>query len=276
MLIDWFTVIAQVVNFLILVWLLKRFLYKPILRAIDAREKHLSEQSKLAEEKKTEATKQLNAYQQLNQELLQNKEELLQSAKADVKVAQERMLEDARNEYVALRARLQESLRHEQEQMHAEMQQRTESEVFAIARKLLTDLASATLEQQMTEIFCAKLASLPSEAKSKLRMSLGPGSVSQPVLRTGFALSTDQQHAITMQVRAILETEGNLDFQMRSELICGIELSTDAFKLSWSVADYLETFQKNLTLFAKAQDGADSQTSISANEHTIPKAENPT
>ncbi|NLX99005.1 MAG: hypothetical protein GXY83_22905 [Rhodopirellula sp.] len=32
--IDWFTVAAQVVNFLILVWLLKRFLYKPILHAI--------------------------------------------------------------------------------------------------------------------------------------------------------------------------------------------------------------------------------------------------
>jgi F-type H+-transporting ATPase subunit b len=37
MLIDWFTVGAQVLNFLILVWLLKRFLYGPILDAIDAR-----------------------------------------------------------------------------------------------------------------------------------------------------------------------------------------------------------------------------------------------
>ena len=37
--INWFTVIAQLVNFLILVWLMKRFLYKPILNAIDEREK---------------------------------------------------------------------------------------------------------------------------------------------------------------------------------------------------------------------------------------------
>lgn len=39
MLIDWFTVIAELVNFLILVWLLKRFLYEPVLKAIDEREK---------------------------------------------------------------------------------------------------------------------------------------------------------------------------------------------------------------------------------------------
>ena len=38
MLIDWFTVVAQAANFLVLVWLLKRFLYKPILGAMDARE----------------------------------------------------------------------------------------------------------------------------------------------------------------------------------------------------------------------------------------------
>jgi len=42
MLIDWFTVGAQIVNFLILVWLLKHFLYKPILDAIDAREKKIA------------------------------------------------------------------------------------------------------------------------------------------------------------------------------------------------------------------------------------------
>ena len=39
MLIDWFTICAQALNFLILVWLMKRFLYKPILHAIDEREK---------------------------------------------------------------------------------------------------------------------------------------------------------------------------------------------------------------------------------------------
>ena len=42
MLIDWFTVGAQAVNFLILVWLLKRFLYEPVLAAIDAREKKIA------------------------------------------------------------------------------------------------------------------------------------------------------------------------------------------------------------------------------------------
>ena len=57
MLIDWFTVAAQAVNFLILVWLLKRFLYKPILGAMDAREQRIASRLRQAETEKAEARK---------------------------------------------------------------------------------------------------------------------------------------------------------------------------------------------------------------------------
>jgi F-type H+-transporting ATPase subunit b len=56
--INWFTVIAQVINFLLLVWLLKRFLYKPILKAIDEREGKIASQIKDAEEKEKTAKKE--------------------------------------------------------------------------------------------------------------------------------------------------------------------------------------------------------------------------
>ncbi len=55
MLIDWFTVVAQALNFLILVWLLKRFLYKPILNALDAREKRIAAELADADARKAEA-----------------------------------------------------------------------------------------------------------------------------------------------------------------------------------------------------------------------------
>ena len=56
--INWFTVIAQVINFLILVWLLKKFLYKPILNAIDEREKKIADKIKDADAQKALAHKE--------------------------------------------------------------------------------------------------------------------------------------------------------------------------------------------------------------------------
>jgi len=68
MLIDWFTVIAQAFNFVILVWLMKRFLYKPILHAIDAREKRIAAELADADATKAEAQKKRDAFQQKNEE----------------------------------------------------------------------------------------------------------------------------------------------------------------------------------------------------------------
>ena len=58
MLIDWFTVGAQALNFIILVWLLKRFLYKPILNAVDAREQRIAAELADADAKRAEAKKE--------------------------------------------------------------------------------------------------------------------------------------------------------------------------------------------------------------------------
>jgi F-type H+-transporting ATPase subunit b len=64
MLINWFTVVAQVVNFLILVWLMRRYLYRPIVAAIDARAKQVAGVLAEADKKMTNASDQLSAYQQ--------------------------------------------------------------------------------------------------------------------------------------------------------------------------------------------------------------------
>jgi len=68
MLIDWFTVGAQTLNFLILVWLMKRFLYKPIIDAIDAREKRIAAELADADAKRAEAQKERDEFQHKNEE----------------------------------------------------------------------------------------------------------------------------------------------------------------------------------------------------------------
>jgi F-type H+-transporting ATPase subunit b len=69
MLIDWFTVAAQAVNFLILVWLMKRFLYKPILNAIDAREKKIAATVADASKQKADAEGEKNEFKKKNADL---------------------------------------------------------------------------------------------------------------------------------------------------------------------------------------------------------------
>src|ERR1022692_4569833 len=84
MLIDWFTVGAQALNFLILVWLMRRFLYQPILHAIDEREKHVATELANADAKKAEAQKEHDEFQRKNAEFDQQRAALLSKATGEV------------------------------------------------------------------------------------------------------------------------------------------------------------------------------------------------
>src|ERR1700733_11157535 len=103
--IDWFTVVAQAINFLILVWLLKRFLYKPILHAIDEREKGIAAQLAEAEAKKAEAQQERDDYQHKNETFDQERAALLTKATDEAKAERQRLLDEVRKETDALRAK---------------------------------------------------------------------------------------------------------------------------------------------------------------------------
>src|ERR1039458_5722970 len=105
MLIDWFTVGAQAINFIILVWLLKRFLYKPILDAVDAREKRVATELADADAKKAEAKKERDEFQHKNAEFDQQRAALLSKATQDAKAERQRLLGEARQAADALSAK---------------------------------------------------------------------------------------------------------------------------------------------------------------------------
>src|SRR5271157_1720119 len=113
MLIDWFTVGAQALNFLILVWLMKRFLYQPILHAIVAREKRIATELADADAKKAEAQMERDEFQRKNEEFDQQRAALLSQAAGEAKAERQRLLDDARKEAGALSARRQETLRND-------------------------------------------------------------------------------------------------------------------------------------------------------------------
>jgi len=253
MLIDWFTVSAQVVNFLILVWLLKRFLYKPILHAIDAREKRIAKELADADMKKAEAEKEREEFQKKNEEFDQQRDELLSKAKDEVKAKRQRLLDEAGQAADALRAKRQDALKREQQSLNDEITRRTRQEVFAIARKTLTDLAGTSLEERMSEVFTRRLRELSHEAKEGLAKALKTSS--DPVLvRSAFELPSEQRAALQHALNETFSAEIQVRFETAPDLISGIELTANGRKVAWSIADYLASLEKGVDKLLKEKD----------------------
>lgn len=252
MLIDWFTVSAQVVNFLILVWLMKRFLYKPILHAIDAREQRIATELTDADAKKAEAEKEREKFQKNNEEFNRQRNDLLSKAKEEAKAERERLFDEARQAADALRAKRQDALKREQQSLNDEIARRTREEVFAIARKTLMDLAGTSLEERMSEAFTRRLRELNDEAKEGLAKALKISS--DPVLlRSAFELPSEQRAAIQHALNETFSAEIQVRFETAPHVISGIELTANGRKVAWSIAAYLASLEKSIGDLLKEQ-----------------------
>lgn len=252
MLVDWFTVSAQVVNFLILVWLMKRFLYKPILHAIDAREQRIATELADADAKRAEAEKEREKFQKNNEEFNRQRNDLLSKAKEEAKAERERLFDEARQAADALRAKRQDALKREQQSLNDEIARRTREEVFAIARKTLMDLAGTSLEERMSEAFTRRLRELNDEAKEGLAKALKTSS--EPVrLRSAFEMPPQQRAAIQHALNETFSAEIQVRFETAPDVISGIELAANGRKVAWSIADYLASLEKSIGELLKEQ-----------------------
>jgi F-type H+-transporting ATPase subunit b len=246
MLIDWFTVAAQIVNFLILVWLLKRFLYKPILDAIDAREKRIASELADADSKKAEAEKQRTDFEDKNKAFDQQRSVLLGKATDDAKVERERLIDQAKKDAESLRVTQADALSGDQIRLASEITLLAEKEVFAIARKALTDLATVSLEERVGEVFTRRLRELDPKAKALLGDALKNSS--QPALvRSAFVLPADQRAAIQNALNETYSAEVKIKFEDSQDIICGIELTANGQKVAWSIASYIAALSKKVS-----------------------------
>lgn len=250
MLVDWFTVAAQALNFLILVWLMKRFLYKPILHAIDEREKRVAAELANADAKKAEAQKERDDFQRKKEEFDRQCAALLSQAADEAKAERQRLIEEARKAANALSATRQETLRNDAHTLNQAIRRRTQQEVLAIARRALTDLATTSLEERLGEVFTRRLREMDGQSKEALAQAIK--AASDPALvRSAFDLPAEQRAAIQNVLNETFAAEIRIRFETAPDLISGIEFITHGQKLAWSIADYLASLEKGINELLK-------------------------
>ncbi len=271
MLIDWFTIVAQALNFLILVWLMKRFLYKPILRAIDEREKRIATELANADKKKAEAQKESDEFNHKNKEFDDQRAALFSKATEEALAERNRLFDEARKAADHLSAKRLETLRNDAHNLNQAISRRTMKEVFAIARKALTDLATTSLEERLGEVFTRRLREMDGQAKESLAVALK--TASEPALvRSAFELPAAQCAAIQNALNETFSAEIHVRFETAPDLISGIELSTNGQKVAWSIADYLASLEKGVDELLKEKDEPEAKAEPKQNLSRKPKS----
>jgi F-type H+-transporting ATPase subunit b len=254
MLVDWFTTAAQIVNFLMLVWLLKRFLYKPILRAMDERERRMAKALEDAEMQKRNAENERRSFEERSQKLTDEKEGVLKSAVQQAEEERKRMISAAREEVAGLEARWRDAIERERKMFLEELSARVQNEVFAISRQVLSDLADANLETCVAQRFTERLKSLDTGERDCLAGALSNSS--NIVITSAFALSENSKRHIEETVRDDLGVAAEMQFLIAPELIAGIEFRANGRRIAWTIQDYLSSMQDELDQATRKRDFA--------------------
>lgn len=241
MLIDPFTVIAQVVNFVILVVALKHFLYQRVIDAMDRREAAIAERIEEAEQREAAAAAEAEQYRERTEELDRDRRRLLEEARAEAHQHRQQLLDEARADVDEERRHWERGLHAERHELHRELQRRATREVLEVSRKALADLAGAELDEAVIRV---GLAALAADADTLATLGVDTAGAQTPpplTVRTAFELDEVRRREVEQRLDELgLLDDRVLRFERAPELLFGLEVQGDGTTVSWNAADYLD------------------------------------
>ncbi len=252
MLIDWFTVLAQIVNFLVLAALLKRFLYGRIIQAMDEREARIASRLEEANKKKEEAEREAEDYRQKNEWFDSRRDEMIAEAREEAQGKRRELIQAAKDEVEGMRVKWIDAIEEERDVFLQDLRKVMCREVFSTSQRALRDLADAKIEHRMVSIFSEKIQNLDFDRPEVFSKPLEqPGE--SVIVRSAFEISKGMREEIEDIVRKRFGDGANVDFEMAPDLICGIELDAFNHKVGWSIADYLQGLEQNVSEMIEAE-----------------------
>jgi F-type H+-transporting ATPase subunit b len=245
--IDGFTLIAQIINFVILLFLLQHFLYDPIVEAMDKREARIKSRWEEAKEQRDKAEQEAKRYRQDRQELEEKRQEMLDEAQQAAQDRRQELLNEARQQVKEQQEHWQKALQRSQQEFLRELRHRVRRETDQVARRTLEELADAELEQSVVKKFAQRLRDIDQPARQALVNSIQQ-SDNTIIFRTAFQMPDQIRQQLTEVVQEHIMKGNPVDahFEQSSDLICGIELQADGRRVSWSVDHYLETLEEQV------------------------------
>lgn len=242
---DWFTFSAQILNFLVLLYLLKRFLYSPILTAMDDRRRRIAARLEEAEKQRSLAETEARAFQVKHEEIEANRNQLIARATEEAAQLRKELSDQARREADDQRRQWQHMLAQEKNAFLRDLQGRASRQIFEAVDRALRELADEDLERRIVDVFIGKLKKLTPEERQEILTALRRTRRKLMVL-TSFPIKDDQRRTMEKLVTELFGEDIELNCFTDAAMSCGIEIRGGGWKITWRLSHFLEQLGENL------------------------------
>lgn len=262
MAIDGFTLVAQIVNFVLLLVLLRAFLYRPIKRVMAERERRIAEEHAEAERARAEAEERAADLQREREELERHRRERLAEIEREAEAERERHLNDARTEAEAARSAWREALAREQADLATNVRQEMVGVLADALQRGWRELADDDLQARAVQRFTQRLQHLDDTTRDDLGAAVQSDRVT---FRTAFEPSDEQRESLLVAVRDALGGYGDgaaaasgkgkarvpdgtraLDarFVHDPDLLAGVALRAGDVRIGWSAQAHVDDLER--------------------------------
>jgi len=231
--IDWITVAAQIVNFLVLVWLLKRFLFRPILDGIDAREAEITDRMSEAARVRQKAEAAGADYQDQLSAFRSGQSAMIDSVRQKAEEERDALLKRARERLERERKERNEQREEEARKFTAELHRVGAAALLSLTRKALGDLADETLEERLVAHVAKRLAPISEDLRK------AAGDSKEAVATTRDSLPQGARDRLKTDLQKLLP-EVTLRFETEAEQAPGLILRLGGAQVAWTVDTYID------------------------------------
>lgn len=240
--IDWLTAAAQIVNFLVLVWLLRRFLYGPITRAMKRREERIEARLREAKDMRSEAEAEAEELRRRQRELDERREEIMDEARREAESMRKRLEAEAREDVEERGRAWRRQVEDERDAFLADLRTRAARHVNELARAALSDLADAGLEEQAAARFVAELGQLDETRRGKIAEAAREEGGSVRV-ESAFELPSSARSRLTRAIREQVAEGLEVEYAAGEDLVLGVRLLAGGQTVEWSLSNHLKRFE---------------------------------
>ena len=242
---DWSTLLLEIVNVLVLIWLLKRFLFRPVMAVIEERKAAITKSVADAQSVRQEAQVLQERYEQRLVEWDKEKETVRGQLQEDIAAERRRRLEILQVEID--RAKAQHAAR-ESEQMKQLVRQVETTAILhgtQFAAALLSRIASPELEAKLIDAAAQDLSNLSSKQIETVTSALPAGARGR--LTTAYPLEMSRRDQLVKQIESLFGRKLEWEFIEDRDLLAGLRVSLGGWVLRGNLQDELKFFAEGET-----------------------------
>ncbi|WP_456399656.1 F0F1 ATP synthase subunit delta [Persephonella sp.] len=241
---DFLTYLFEIINFFILLWILKKILYNPVISTLKKRKEYIKNRIEEAERAEEQVEKLKNEYQNLIKEMENIKKNKLAEINKEVQEEKNRLFHEMKKELEAERKRYIESLELEKREILKEIKEDIINNSLLFVSKILKDLSDRYLHKKLINLALSSLEKLKEAEIKQIKEDLKKRNT--VLLETPYPLSDEEKLLIQEKIKELFNIDVNFQIKENKDLTAGIRIHLGSKMIDSSISGQLQIYENIL------------------------------